>query len=83
DLVVKGGGRRDPEMTLRTLLAGLAVLPSNIVSRLFADAPPLILNAIIPGAGGASAAGLFAIARKLASGVQLIRQAFSYVMAPL
>lgn len=83
DLVVKGSDRADPEMTLRTLLAGLAVLPSNIVSRLFADAPPLILNAIIPGAGGASAAGLFAIARKLASGVQLIRQAFSYVMAPL
>lgn len=67
----------------QTLYAGLSVLPSNVVTRLFADAPPLILNLMIPGAGGASAAGLFAIARKLASGVQLIRQAFSYVMAPL
>lgn len=66
-----------------TFYAGISVLPTNIVNRLFADAPPLILNAIIPGAAGASAAGLFAIARKLASGVQLIRQAFSYVMAPL
>lgn len=69
--------------TAQTLYAGLSVLPSNIVMRLFADAPPLILNLMIPGAAGASAAGLFAIARKLASGVQLIRQAFSYVMAPL
>lgn len=69
--------------TAQTLYAGLSVLPSNIVSRLFADAPPLILNLMIPGAAGASAAGLFAIARKLASAVQLIRQAFSYVMAPL
>ena len=79
DLVVHGAGG-----AMRgTLYAGLSVLPSNIVSRLFADAPPLILNLIIPGAAGASAAGLFAIARKIASGVQLIRQAFSYVMAPL
>jgi len=81
DLVIRpleGGG-----MAARTLYAGLSVLPSNIVNRLFSDAPPLILNLLLPGAAGASAAGLFAIARKIASGVQLIRQAFSYVMAPL
>ena len=81
DLVLKGAGTS--EMAGRTLYAGLSVLPSNIVNRLFADAPPLVLNLLIPGAAGASAAGLFAIARKIASGVQLIRQAFSYVMAPL
>lgn len=72
-----------PPMRAKTFYAGISVLPSNIVNRLFSDAPPLILNLIIPGAAGASAAGLFAIARKIASGVQLIRQAFSYVMAPL
>ncbi|MES2498173.1 MAG: lipopolysaccharide biosynthesis protein [Pseudomonadota bacterium] len=81
DLVVRGSGL--PSMRRQTLYAGISVLPSNIVNRLFSDAPPLILNLIIPGAAGASAAGLFAIARKIASGVQLIRQAFSYVMAPL
>lgn len=81
DLVL--GKSSSATTTAQTLYAGLSVLPSNIVMRLFADAPPLILNLMIPGAGGASAAGLFAIARKLASGVQLIRQAFSYVMAPL
>lgn len=83
DLVLRGDGGGSVGGVGNTLYAGLSVLPSNIVSRLFADAPPLILNQIIPGAAGASAAGLFAIARKIASAVQLIRQAFSYVMAPL
>ena len=81
DLVLSGAPASG--MAGKTLYAGLSVLPSNIISRLFSDAPPLILNLLIPGAAGASAAGLFAIARKIASGVQLIRQAFSYVMAPL
>jgi len=81
DLVLRGASL--PPMAAKTFYAGISVLPSNIVNRLFSDAPPLILNLIIPGAAGASAAGLFAIARKIASGVQLIRQAFSYVMAPL
>lgn len=81
ELVFKAAGTSD--MAGRTLYAGLSVLPTNIVNRLSSDAPPLILNLLIPGAAGASAAGLFAIARKIASGVQLIRQAFSYVMAPL
>ena len=81
ELVLKGTAI--PGMAGKTFYAGLSVLPSNIVARLFSDAPPLILNLLIPGAAGASAAGLFAIARKIASGVQLIRQAFSYVMAPL
>lgn len=66
-----------------TLGAGLSVLPANIVARLFGDAPPLILNALIPGAGGASAAALFVIIRKISSIVQLVRTAFAYVLAPV
>lgn len=66
-----------------TFLAGLSILPSNIIGRLFSDAPALILNILLPGAAGAAAAGLFTIARKLSSVVQLVRIAFSYVMAPL
>jgi O-antigen/teichoic acid export membrane protein len=71
-----------PMWTL-TLGAGLSVLPANIVARLFGDAPPLILNALIPGAGGASAAALFVIIRKISSIVQLVRTAFAYVLAPV
>ena len=66
-----------------TLGAGLSVLPANMVARLFGDAPPLILNALIPGAGGASAAALFVIIRKISSIVQLVRTAFAYVLAPV
>lgn len=66
-----------------TLFAGLAILPSNIVARLFSDAPTIALNAWLPGASGAAAAGLFAIARKISSIVQLVRIAFAHVLAPL
>ncbi len=70
-------------MSRLTLLAGLSVLPGNIVARLFGDAPALLLNALLPGAEGARAAALFVIARKLSSVVQLVRTAFVYVLAPL
>lgn len=66
-----------------TLKAGLAVLPANIVARLFGDAPIMALNLLLPGAQGAVASGLFAIARKISSIVQLVRTAFAYVLAPL
>jgi O-antigen/teichoic acid export membrane protein len=76
--------RSDPRLMLRqTLAAGLSVLPTSIIGRLFGDAPPLILNALLPGAAGASAAGLFLIIRKVASIVQLVRVAFNYVLAPI
>lgn len=71
------------EIARNTFWAGLSILPSNIVGRLFSDAPALILNLLLPGAAGAAAAGLFTIARKLSSVVQLVRIAFTYVMAPL
>lgn len=71
------------ETARNTFWAGLSILPSNIIARLFGDAPALILNLLLPGAAGAAAAGLFTIARKLSSVVQLVRIAFVYVMAPL
>lgn len=76
-------GRRVPGIARETALAGVSVLPSNIISRIFSDAPPVILNLLIPGAGGATAAGLYGIARKLSSLIQLVRMAFGYVMGPL
>lgn len=66
-----------------TFRAGLAILPANAVARLFGDAPPIFLNALIPGAAGATAAALYTIARKVSSVVQLVRTAFAYVLAPL
>jgi O-antigen/teichoic acid export membrane protein len=76
-------GPRGTETARNTFWAGLSILPSNIIARLFGDAPALVLNLLLPGAAGAAAAGLFTIARKLSSVVQLVRIAFVYVMAPL
>ncbi|MEY4269117.1 MAG: hypothetical protein RLZZ58_333, partial [Pseudomonadota bacterium] len=72
-----------PPVFVQTFWAGLSILPSNVVARLFGDGPALILNMLLPGAAGASAAGLFTIARKISSVVQLVRIAFVYVLAPL
>ncbi|WP_447760369.1 lipopolysaccharide biosynthesis protein [Sphingopyxis panaciterrae] len=78
-----GRGPWVTETTRNTFWAGLSILPSNIIARLFGDAPALILNLLLPGASGAAASALFTIARKLSSVVQLVRIAFVYVMAPL
>lgn len=83
DLKAVFGVSRGSQTGRNTLLAGFSVLPTNIVGRIFGDAPTLILNLWLPGAAGATAAGLFTIARKLSSVVQLVRTAFTYVMAPL
>jgi O-antigen/teichoic acid export membrane protein len=69
---------------LRLLLStGIALLPGGLSRRLLIDAPPVFLNMMLPGARGATSAGLFEIARKLATVPLAVRQAFQYVMAPL
>lgn len=72
-----------PSIARDTALAGVTIVPSNIAARLFSDAPALAVNQLLPGAEGAAAAGLFIIARKLSSVVQLVNIAFSHVLAPL
>jgi O-antigen/teichoic acid export membrane protein len=73
-----------PGAGLRRLLGtGLALLPANAARRLLIDAPAMILNFLLPGASGAVAAGLFEIARKIATLPLAVRQAFQYVMAPV
>ena len=47
------------------------------------DAPPLAINFMLPGAAGASAAGLFEVGRKLSTVPYIVRQSFQYVLAPL
>lgn len=72
----------------RTLAAALlktggGLLPSNAVQRFLIDVPPIALNAAMPGSSGAVAAGLFGIARKIATVPQLLQQVFQHVLAPL
>lgn len=64
------------------LLTGVALLPSNLSRRALIDAPPLLLNLLVPGSGGAAAAGLFEIGRKISTIAHIVRQSFQYVLAP-
>lgn len=64
------------------LLSGLALLPANLSRRALIDAPPVLLNLLIPGAQGAAAAGLFEVGRKISTIPHVVRQSFQYVLAP-
>jgi O-antigen/teichoic acid export membrane protein len=73
-----------PKGLVRELLVtGFALLPTNLSRRALIDAPPLVLNLMLPGSTGAAAAGLFEIARKISTVPLIVRQAFQYVLAPL
>lgn len=65
------------------LFSGLSVLPANILGRVFTDVATVLANLLAPGAAGASAAGIYAIARKASSIPQIVRQTFSYVLGPI
>jgi O-antigen/teichoic acid export membrane protein len=70
-------------LALNLLGTGLALLPSNLSRRLLIDAPPVLLNLMLPGARGAAAAGLFEIGRKISTVPHIVRQSFQYVLGPL
>jgi O-antigen/teichoic acid export membrane protein len=80
DVIAMPAGRDD----MREMgLAGLSVLPANILGRAFSDLATIVANMLAPGAAGASAAGLYAIARKVSSIPQIVRQTFGYVLGPI
>jgi len=58
---------------------GLVMMPAVVIRRLISEAPVLILGVV----SGAVAAGLFVLARKLASAVQLLTRSSDHVVAPL
>jgi O-antigen/teichoic acid export membrane protein len=73
-----------PKPLVGTLVGtGLTLLPASVSRRLLIDAPPVVLNLALAGAGGAAAAALFEIGRKISTVPLSVRQAFQYVMAPL
>jgi O-antigen/teichoic acid export membrane protein len=72
-----------PALRRNVTATGFAMLPPALARRAYNDLPPILLNAMIPGSGGAVAAGLFGIARKIASIPLIVRQSFLYVLAPL
>ncbi len=77
------GVRAGRAMLRDMFVSSVSVLPSNILGRVFSDVATVIANLLAPGAAGASAAGIYAIARKVASIPQIVRQTFAYVLAPI
>lgn len=73
-----------PALLRRSVLSsGVAMMPPAIARRAYNDLPPILLNLMVPGAAGATAAGLYGIARKIASIPLIVRQSFLYVLSPL
>lgn len=73
-----------PSVIRRSVLhSGAAMMPPAIARRAYNDLPPILLNLMVPGAAGATAAALFGIARKIASIPLIVRQSFLYVLSPL
>ena len=72
-----------PALRRQVLATGFAMLPPALARRAYNDLPPILLNAMLPGSQGAVAAGLYGIARKIASIPLIVRQSFLYVLAPL
>ncbi|WP_129793391.1 lipopolysaccharide biosynthesis protein [Sphingosinicella sp. CPCC 101087] len=70
-------------LALELIGSGMALLPANLSRRMLIDAPPLLINFMLPGARGAAASGIFEIARKLSTVPYIVRQAFQYVLGPL
>ncbi|MEX1147851.1 MAG: polysaccharide biosynthesis C-terminal domain-containing protein [Sphingomonadales bacterium] len=69
---------------LREMLAYASPMAaSNIIKRLQINLPLYVLNLILPGAAGATAVAIYAIARKVVSMLHVIRQSFEYVVAPM
>jgi len=61
----------------------LPMMPATLILRLFSELPVILLNAVLPGAAGAAAAGYYSIARKLSSVLMIIYNSFDYAIAPL
>ena len=61
---------------------GSLIVFNNAGKKLYQFLPVTFLNALIPGAAGASAVAVYSVARKFASMLTVVRQTFEYVLAP-
>ncbi len=55
----------------------------NLAKKWHSWLPVLFLNILLPGARGAEAAGVYSAARKLVSVLNIFRESFEYVLAPM
>lgn len=55
----------------------------NLAKKWHSVLPVLFLNFLLPGARGAEAAGIYGVARKIVSVLNIFRESFEYVLAPM
>jgi O-antigen/teichoic acid export membrane protein len=60
-----------------------SMLLPNFAKKWHSWLPVIFLNVMLPGARGAEAAGVYAAARKLVSVLNVFRESFEYVLAPM
>ncbi len=79
-------GRRRPEggpTAAEMAKFGVHMILPNMSKKLHSTLPQFFLNAVIPGAAGAASVAIYAGARKIVSMIQVIRESFEYVLAPI
>lgn len=75
---------RAPKELYRELVSfGLPMSGNNFLKKSHSNFPIFVLNFMLPGTAGAVAVAVYAVGRKVVSALQVIRQSFEYVMAPL
>lgn len=73
----------DRPLLRKLIIFGAPMMLSNLLKALHTNLPIFVLNIILPGAAGATAVAVYSIARRLVSVLQVVRQSFEYVLAPL
>lgn len=72
----------DWSVTRELLSYSAAITPAYLIKDLHSELPLVMLNQLLPGADGAHAAGIYGVARRIASVLIVVRQSFEYVIAP-
>lgn len=60
-----------------------SMIVPNLAKKWHSVLPVLFLNFLLPGARGAEAAGIYGVARKIVSSLNVFRESFEYVLAPM
>jgi len=74
---------RDKALVREMLTFASSMVLPNLAKKWHSGLPLLVLNAMLPGALGAEAAGIYGTARKLTSFINVFRESLEYVLAPV
>ena len=73
----------DKAVIREMVLFSSSMIVPNLAKKWHSVLPVLFLNFLLPGAKGAEAAGIYGVARKIVSTLNVFRESFEYVLAPM